>query len=120
MTFGGLRAPLFFTALMERLDFDPLTGIGTFIDFADGKMAISQKQDVSAILESNKESQKDEEALKRGMKESFVKVASIPPIVQLQWLEEGIDLMNPDHWPKVKAKLNDPEWRNIRTTLTRV
>lgn len=105
---------------MEKIDFDQLTGIGTFVDFADGKMSISYVGDPTATIESNKESQKNEELLKRGMKESFVKVASIDPIVQLKWLQEGIDVMNPDHWDKVRQKLNDPEWRYTRTTLTRV
>jgi hypothetical protein len=105
---------------MERLDYDPLTGLSTFVDFADGKMSISQTQDVSASLDANVKLQNDPEFRKHGMKESFLKVASIDPIVQLAWLNEGIDVLNPDHWPRVRAKLNDPDWSKVRTTVGRV
>jgi hypothetical protein len=44
------------------------------------------------------------------------KVASIPIGVQYKWLiHHGVDVMNRDHWPKVKRLLNDPEWRYLKT-----
>lgn len=43
-------------------------------------------------------------------------VACVPEWVQLKWLnDDGIQFLNPDHWDRVKAKLNDPEWAYLRT-----
>ena len=30
--------------------------------------------------------------------------------------QDGIDVYNPDHWPAVQRKLNDPEWRYLKTS----
>lgn len=42
--------------------------------------------------------------------------AQIPYEVQFQWLvRDGIDIRKPEHWPKVRQRLNDPEYRYLRT-----
>lgn len=105
---------------MDRIDFDPITGISTFVSFADGKMVVSYTQDVTQSLEANTVLRNDPSFRAAGMKESFLKVASIDPVVQMEWMKEGIDVMNPDHWPAVKRKLNDPDWQKVRTTTGRV
>ena len=44
------------------------------------------------------------------------KVASIPLIIIEKWkAEHGVDIMNKDHWHRVKQLLNDPEYRFLRT-----
>ena len=48
------------------------------------------------------------------------KVASIPTIVIEQWKKEGIDLWKDEDWPKVRAKLNDPEYKWLRTSPGKV
>jgi hypothetical protein len=49
------------------------------------------------------------------------RVASIPYIVGLKWLnEEGWWFMDPDASDKLAAKLNDPEWQHLRTAPGRV
>lgn len=49
------------------------------------------------------------------------RVASIPYIVGLKWLnEEGWWFMDPDASDKLAAKLNDPEWGHLRTAPGRV
>lgn len=53
-------------------------------------------------------------------KKNMWKVASIPNIVVEQWKKEGIDLFKDEDWPKVKAKLNDPEFKWLRTSPGKV
>ena len=82
------------------------------------KLVQHSVQDVEPLLELNKkEYNKDYiyggvETKEMGMR----KVASIPLIIIEKWrTEHGIDVMNKDHWPKVKQLLNDPEYRFLRT-----
>lgn len=49
------------------------------------------------------------------------RVASIPYIIGLKWLnEEGWWFLDPDCSDKLAAKLNDPDWRHLRTAEGRV
>lgn len=49
------------------------------------------------------------------------RVASIPYIIGLKWLnEEGWWFLDPDHSDKLAQKLNDPDWRHLRTAEGRV
>lgn len=44
------------------------------------------------------------------------RVASVPYIIGLKWLnEEGWWFMDPEHADKLARKLNDPDWRYLRT-----
>lgn len=105
---------------MEKIDYDPLTGLSMFVDYADGKLAVKHTQDLNPTFEANLKLRNNPDFRAAGMKESFLKVASIDPVVQMEWLKEGIDVMNPDHWQKVRQKLNDPDWSKVRTTFGRV
>lgn len=108
---------------MKRLlEHDPLTGITQYhyYDPLTKETTIETIQDVEPILEMNRSLQNDNDYSKSGMKNEFWHAARIPNNVQYQWLKEGIDIFNKDHWPKVKQKLNDPEWRHLRTSLGKV
>ena len=104
---------------MLLLDKDPLTGVMQEIEYhsLEDKTAVRTTQDISQIIERNKKLQNAEAYKKEGIKKNFQQVADIPIVVYQQWLREGVDLFNPDHWPKVKAKLQDPDNRFLRTTL---
>lgn len=104
----------------ELIDVDPLSGLRTYLEFDDlepTKFKIRHLQDVEPILEHNKALQNEPDYKKGGIKQGWQHVAHIPDIVILEWLKEGIDVMNKDHWPAVKRKLADPGWRYLRTTL---
>jgi len=102
----------------DRQEIDPETGIKEwFIDTPDG-FQIAYEQDCEAILESNKEKQSygAEYFKSKGAEGEYWKVASIPIVIQYKWMiEDGIDIMNRDHMPKVIQKLNDPDWRYLKT-----
>lgn len=108
---------------MKRLlDYDPLTGITQYhhYDELTKVSTIETIQDMEPFIEMAKDLQNDSEYSKKGMKNEWWHAATIPVLIQEQWMKEGIDLYNKDHWPKVKAKLNSPDWRYLRTSLGRV
>lgn len=86
----------------------------------DGKkFVIEHKQDVEPILERNKRERNEFRSYREAEFGAFetAKYASIPAVVIIDWKERfGIDVFNPDHADAVKKKLNDPEWRHLRTT----
>mgnify|MGYP003132099854 FL=1 len=98
-------------------DFSPIKRKTTYD--ADGDNLVQHSvQDVRPLIELNKkEFNKDYinggvETKELGMR----KVASIPLIIVEKWKREhGVDMMNKDHWPKIKKLLNDPEYRFLRT-----
>jgi hypothetical protein len=84
-----------------------------------GKIQVYQTQDVKPFIAHNKLA--EENAL-GGFKGNFHRMASIPPIVIVQWTEElkakGADCVNPLDAQNRKfllAKLNDPAWNKLRT-----
>jgi len=86
---------------------------------SDGKIEVYQSQDVKPFLEHNK---KFESATGQGFKGEWHRMASIPPIVIVQWTEElkrkAADCINPLDKQNRKfllAMLNSPEWNKLRT-----
>jgi hypothetical protein len=105
---------------MKRLlDYDPFTGVTQYFHYDDmsGDWGIESVQDVEPIIDTNKAMQNDDNYSRDGIKNEFWHVARIPVTIQEKWLrEDGIDIYNKDHWPKVKRKLNDPDYRYLKTT----
>ena len=103
--------------MTKRLfDHDPETGIRTvYEDLGGDKFALHYEQDVEPILEENKKKQSAGRDYYARDKDMW-RVASIPIGVQYKWLiEHGVDIMNQDHWPKVRQLLNSNEYRYLRT-----
>tara|TARA_B110000908_G_scaffold83016_1_gene99396 strand:+ start:897 stop:1196 length:300 start_codon:yes stop_codon:yes gene_type:complete len=80
----------------------------------DDSLTISHSQDISGILAENKRAREAAEGQKMG---ENVRVASIPSVVVMQWMEEGINVMAPNRedQKRIKKKLNSPEWAYLRT-----
>ena len=97
-------------------DVDPLTNTQTwFEDLGGDDFALHTTQDVELILDENKRKQNAGREYYAANKDMW-RVASIPMSVQLKWMvEEGIDIYNPDHAERIKKKLNDPDWRHLKT-----
>ena len=103
----------------DLIDYDPDTGISCYIEWLEGtKFRIvheTETVNMQAVLDNNAKLRNDPQRKKDGIKKSWMHAAEIPPFVQTKWLvEEGIDLLNPDHWPRVKAKLNSRDYAYLK------
>jgi hypothetical protein len=83
------------------------------------KVGIARYQDVEPILENNKILQTSGDGYNEAR--DMRRVASIPMIVVEKWMvEDGVNflaLSGPERSKYLKKKLNDPEWRHLRTAL---
>lgn len=108
-------------SIIEHISYDPLTGVTCCLEWLDDRRfrivhhADTQDPSIAKVLDRNAAMRSDAGYKKQGIKQSWMHAAEIPVAVQMKWLSEGIDLMNPDHWPRVKAKLNDPEYAYLKT-----
>lgn len=87
----------------------------TEYDEAEDKIVTRYVQDVEPILKLNREMQvHGAQGFGPGIGE---RIASIPNIIVHKWLvEEGINVLDHEHWPKVKAKLNSGQYAYLKTT----
>jgi len=83
-------------------------------DKHEDKLTIAHSQDVTAALDANKKARADAEGRKMGEME---RVASIPAVVVMEWMKEGINVMAPNRedLKRMKKKLNSPEYAYLRT-----
>ena len=98
---------------MEKL-YSPGDVLRTETDYDEmsDTLIVKRSQDVEPLLDLNKaEYDPDNKRFNRDLH----KVASIPLIVVERWLNEGINVFDPAHMPLVRKKLNDPEYRFLRT-----
>ncbi len=99
------------------LSYDPGTGVSTYHEYDHNARTTTfgYTQDVAPILDHNHNLETMGDGGYIDADKSVRRVASIPSVVQQMWMKEGINIYNRDHWPQVRKKLNDPEWRYLRT-----
>jgi len=85
-------------------------------DEATGDITVRRWADVQPTIDANKAAHLDGD----GKGKFAWHAASIPEAVALQWKAEGIDCWRADHWPDVKRRLNDPDWRYLRPSTFRL
>jgi hypothetical protein len=98
---------------------DPLTQLETWhsYDALTDTTTIETRGDCGPVLELNKVMANDDDMTKKGIKRGFWLYARIPPAVQVKWLiEDGIDIYNRDHGERISRKLEDPQWKYLKTT----
>ena len=106
----------------ELLSYDPTTGMSIYFDYNEltDETTLEYEQDVEPMIERNKALQNDPEYSKQGIKDEMWHYASIPVGLQMKWLvEEGLDVYDDNAWPQISKKLNDPEYRYLKTTAKR-
>lgn len=103
---------------MKRLlDYDPVTGVSCYMEHRGSQLVVTHEQDVQPILDANKRAQNDADKTKRGMKQDWWKFASVPAVVEIEWLQKyGVRLDDPNHAKKVFELLNSPEYKYLKST----
>lgn len=88
-------------------------------DFATDTTHIETTQDVNPILDGNIQLANDEEYTRQGIKDDCWHYATIPVVVQAQWLKE----YGQEKWPMRQGNetllyrlLNSPEWKHLKVT----
>lgn len=112
-----------FLLMKALMDVDPLSRTETWFHYDEltDETTFETKQHVDGFLEWNRRAQNDSDYSRNGIKNDWWHVARIPNGVVEKWLlEDGIDVFNKDHRKRVAKKLNDPDWRYLRTGLGRV
>jgi hypothetical protein len=81
----------------------------------DGTFVIETRQDVRPVIERNKALQSAGDGFTPSR--DMARVASIPVVVQYEWLKRyGVNVFDRDDEKRVRHLLNDPEWRYLRTS----
>lgn len=93
--------------MAEFFEYDPVTGIRTDFEFDEetNKVTLYRSADIEAVLRYN-QALRNEAITDKGIKESWWRYASIPPIIQLQLRAKGIDLNNQDHLKRAIQEIN--------------
>jgi hypothetical protein len=89
-------------------------------DDGDGTGSVISVQDVAPLIEANKAAYNHNDGYSPSRE--LRRAAYIPNIIRDKWLnEEGWDAYRPDlYGDKLVQKLNDPEWRYLRTAPGRL
>lgn len=97
------------------VDWDPFSRLKTiYHPESDGKWRLEYVQDCEPDIEACKALQNAIDGWSPTKEWRWA--AHIPDIIILKWMkEDGIDIMDKNHWPAVRRRLNDPEWRYLRT-----
>lgn len=104
--------------ITRSLGIDPLTGLETIHHFDEVThvTTIEHRQDVQCVIDKNK-ALHNTDYQRSGIKREWVHAATIPEIIQIKWKKEhGIeDVYAEEYWPKIKALLNSPDYRYLKT-----
>ena len=90
----------------------------------DGTFLIEHEQDVEPNLDRNKALATADDGGWSASREGSTarRVAHVPNIIIVKWLQEGLNIFDPDPemQKRYRAKLNDPDWRWLRTAPGRI
>lgn len=88
----------------------------------DGVSVIKTYQDVAPYLERNQELYNATPEF--GKSTQWREVADIPNAIAHEWIMEfrakGIEFWSPEGMKEIKKKLNDPNWKRLRTRNCRI
>lgn len=86
----------------------------------DGDLTVRRVQDVEDIIERNKALQTESQTWAG----TFRHIGTIPNVILERWINESgtnvLSMGNEEFGQFVKRKLNDPDWRWLKTTSGRV
>ena len=103
------------------LDIDPLTGIKTTFRYDDAtdqfKIGYSQSREQVEHLVDHAKRQAIESDAKLQMKNDMVKYATVPTIVQYEWLKKyGLNFYKREHFAACMALIDRGDYGYLKTT----
>lgn len=101
----------------EYLETDPWTGLETYLDYDDdtGLAAVRYENPNAHLLVDYTRALAHEGIADAGIKRGMWRYASIPPDVQVEMLQKGVNIHDPNDHPKMFALINrDYPW--LKTT----
>lgn len=98
--------------MKQILDKDPFTGLTEWFNYdpvADEVTVYSEQKeaDLKRFLDHTERVRNDPEISRQGIKNSFWRYAQIPPIVQVELRNKGIDIFNPGHTKALIKAINE-------------
>src|SRR5574343_1573603 len=110
MAGGGKPSRFFIGGTVFRgdfFDYDPITGITEYYEESgDGKVSIYSYQDVAKYKDIAAELRNSGFPDEQWRKNGATMYAVIPPIVQMELLKKGIDVLNPNDTKRVVDEIN--------------
>jgi hypothetical protein len=90
-------------------DHNSVTGVSQYFDYDPAKDTyyLTSTQDLSCMLDKIKEARDNPAIWDKGVKEEWAHFASIPPVVEMQLKQKGIDMYNPDHTKALVKEINE-------------
>jgi hypothetical protein len=101
------------TKILPFLSDDGITR--QWVDHEDGKITITETQDVAPLIEANRLIQNNHDGYTKSRDMQFI--GRIPANIIKDYADRGINLFHPMHEPELRALLNDPDYRGFRTGL---
>jgi len=89
-----------------------------WVDNEDGTFTVTEKEDLSALLDRNKQIQNNFDGYTPSRELQYV--GTIPATVHAQFLAKGIDLYHPAFEKELIRYLNDSDYRGFRTGSGRI
>lgn len=97
---------------------DPVSGLEEwfYCDPMTGDWHLEWTQDCQAQVDAMKAFQNDPEHKRRGIERGFAHYAHWPDAIIIKWRHEyGIDVLNKAHKDAALKKLQDPDWKYLRS-----
>lgn len=102
-------------------DYDPNTGVTQTFDYdpVTEDVRLTSTQDLDTFFATVKAKRDNPDAWKKGVKEEFAHYASIPPVIEMELLKQGIDMNNP-HQTKELLKAINTKYPFLKVTTAMV
>lgn len=102
-------------------DYDPLTGVTQTFDYdpVTEDVRLTSTQNLDAFFEELKRKRDNPDAWKKGVKEEWAHYASIPPVIEMELMKQGIDIHNP-HQTKELIHAINTKYPYLKTTTAMV
>lgn len=84
-----------------------------WIDNDDGTFTVTEQQDLTPLIERNKQIQNSHDGYTKSREMQFV--GTIPETIHAQYLAKGINLYDPAFEKELRAYLNSSDFRAFRT-----